>query len=210
MRSLCVFTPEMCVCVCVSTLESFLVFGINFDEVEKPSGTLFESPKNNVEVFKNELSVLNTQVSRYAMLLDFLEDTIEGRDFSDTTDTLVNFITASYKIGSLFGVDIDECFAEVHRSNMTKLCKTENEAQITVSDYIRKKEVRDKMLEEATSDEQKEEIHKTNKAYEDPGHREAPLAQYWVVYDQKTSKILKSINFENPKLADVLNLPRDE
>lgn len=86
----------------------------------------------------------------------------------------------SQTLGTLFGIDINKCFTEVHRSNMTKLCNSEENAIATVESYK-------KLLEEGKS------------TYQQPEFRHDETNGYWVVFDASTSKILKSINFELPK-----------
>jgi hypothetical protein len=77
----------------------------------------------------------------------------------------------------LFCVDIQKCLTEVHRSNMTKLCKSEEEAIATVENY-----------------------KKNDTRYDTPSYRISSNPSYWTVFNQSTGKILKSINYEEPKL----------
>jgi hypothetical protein len=70
-----------------------------------------------------------------------------------------------------FGVHADIAFELVHKSNMSKLCKTEEEAIETVESY------------------------KKDSRYDSPAYRLSDDGKHYVVYNQSTSKILKSINY---------------
>ena len=39
----------------------------------------------------------------------------------DVADALTDLLVVIYGAGHAFGIDLDSCFAEVHRSNMSKL-----------------------------------------------------------------------------------------
>ena len=46
---------------------------------------------------------------------------IEDRDMVQIADALTDLLYVIYGAGHSFGIDLDECFDEVHRSNMSKL-----------------------------------------------------------------------------------------
>ena len=46
---------------------------------------------------------------------------IEDRDMVEIADALTDLLYVIYGAGHAFGIDLDECFDEVHRSNMSKL-----------------------------------------------------------------------------------------
>ena len=68
---------------------------------------------------------------------------------------------------------------------MSKLCKTEEEAQQSVEYYIQNKE---------------------QLGYDSPAYRRAPDGIHWVVYNESTKKILKSINWKPVDLTEIVNL----
>ena len=39
----------------------------------------------------------------------------------DSADALTDILVVTYGAGAAFGIDLDKCFDEVHRSNMSKL-----------------------------------------------------------------------------------------
>jgi len=50
-----------------------------------------------------------------------LKDAIEQHDIIEVADALADILYVVYGAGLAFGIDLDKCFREVHRSNMTKL-----------------------------------------------------------------------------------------
>ena len=46
---------------------------------------------------------------------------IEGMDIVEIADALTDILYVVYGAGHAFGIDLDECYREVHRSNMSKL-----------------------------------------------------------------------------------------
>lgn len=46
---------------------------------------------------------------------------IEGMDIVEIADALTDILYVVYGAGHAFGIDLDECYVEVHRSNMSKL-----------------------------------------------------------------------------------------
>ena len=50
-----------------------------------------------------------------------LRQAIQEKDMVEVADALVDILYVVYGAGHAFGLDLDECYNEVHRSNMTKL-----------------------------------------------------------------------------------------
>ena len=46
---------------------------------------------------------------------------IEGMDIVEIADALTDILYVVYGAGHAFGIDLDKCYTEVHRSNMSKL-----------------------------------------------------------------------------------------
>ena len=46
---------------------------------------------------------------------------LEKKDFVEIADALTDILYVTYGAGHAFGLDLDECFEEVHQSNMSKL-----------------------------------------------------------------------------------------
>ena len=56
----------------------------------------------------------------------------------ETIDALADILYVVYGAGASFGIDLDKAFDIVHRSNMSKLCQTEEDAIETVRIYKEK------------------------------------------------------------------------
>ena len=66
----------------------------------------------------------NTQKLRLELIAEELEemwDAIENKDLVGVADALTDILYVTYGAGHAFGIDLDKCFAEVQRSNMSKL-----------------------------------------------------------------------------------------
>ena len=50
-----------------------------------------------------------------------LKDAINDNDIVEVADALTDILVVTYGAGAAFGIDLDKCFNEVHRSNMSKL-----------------------------------------------------------------------------------------
>jgi predicted HAD superfamily Cof-like phosphohydrolase len=88
---------------------------------------------------------------------------------------LVCLLNKVYSLGYSLGFNMDLMFREVHRSNMTKVCSNIEDANKSV------------------------EIYKNEGRYAEPSIK--IKGQYYVVYDAKTSKILKNYKWEVPNVS---------
>ena len=50
-----------------------------------------------------------------------LEEAIEKKDIKEVADALTDILYVTYGAGHAFGIDLDKCFDEVQKSNMSKL-----------------------------------------------------------------------------------------
>jgi len=113
-----------------------------------------------------------------------LKCAIEDSDFAAVVDALVGILYSSYSAGVAFEADLDAAFDIVHRSNMSKLCKTEDIAQATVAKY-------------------EDMIAKGDKKYDSPAYRRASDGKHWVVYNEPTGKVLKSMLWAAPDFTAI-------
>ena len=93
-------------------------------------GTNFELVGDFMEAFGQDVQFeptwpdFNTRELRLELIqeeLDELSDAIADRDMIQIADALTDLLYVVYGAGHTFGLDLDECFQEVHRSNMSKL-----------------------------------------------------------------------------------------
>ena len=84
-----------------------------------------------MRVFNQEVKVINPRSDAETMELriDLIEEELEelkdailsaDGTLIDVADALTDLLGVVYGAGHSFGIDLDKCFEEVHRSNMTK------------------------------------------------------------------------------------------
>tara|TARA_R110000796_G_scaffold20645_1_gene61278 strand:+ start:1055 stop:1435 length:381 start_codon:yes stop_codon:yes gene_type:complete len=90
----------------------------------------FEKVGDFMEAFGQEVLYMPTlpDFNLAALRLDLIEEEVqELRDglgkssLLEVADALTDILYVVYGAGHAFGIDLDDCFSEVHRSNMTKL-----------------------------------------------------------------------------------------
>ena len=93
-------------------------------------GTNFELVGDFMEAFGQDVQLeptwpdFNTRELRLELIaeeLDELSDAVADRDMIQIADALTDLLYVVYGAGHGFGLDLDECFQEVHASNMSKL-----------------------------------------------------------------------------------------
>ena len=93
-------------------------------------GTNFELVGDFMEAFGQSVQVdptwpdFNTRELRIELIqeeLEELSDAVADRDMVQIADALTDLLYVVYGAGHSFGIDLDECFQEVHSSNMSKL-----------------------------------------------------------------------------------------
>ena len=92
--------------------------------------TNFNSVKKFMEVFGQEVKTKAEFPSekiiklRYNLIkeeLDEFREALKDRDLKEVADALTDILYVTYGAGHAFGIDLDKCFDEVQRSNMSKL-----------------------------------------------------------------------------------------
>ncbi len=90
----------------------------------------FEKVGDFMEAFGQEVLYIPTlpDFNLAALRLDLIEEEVQelrdgfGRSsLLEVADALTDILYVVYGAGHAFGIDLDDCFHEVHRSNMTKL-----------------------------------------------------------------------------------------
>lgn len=126
---------------------------------------------------------------KITLLLDLINaDTKSLVEFKNNNnlENVINYIVklliSTYKMGIFLGILLDTSYKIVHDSNMSKLCKSEEESIETVKWY------------------------KENESrYDTPNYRKSDKGDYWVVYNESSGKILKSINYTKANFDVLLN-----
>jgi len=66
-------------------------------------------------------AVAELRVSLIEEELDELREAVADNDLVGIADALTDILYVTYGAGLAYGIDLDECFLEVHESNMSKL-----------------------------------------------------------------------------------------
>ena len=92
--------------------------------------TNFNSVKKFMEIFGQEVKTKAEFPSekiirlRYDLIkeeLDEFHQALKDKDLKEVADALTDILYVTYGAGHAFGIDLDKCFDEVQRSNMSKL-----------------------------------------------------------------------------------------
>ena len=134
---------------------------------ETPSRNIFTEDPDNVKL---ALSLITEEVKE-------LQDAVQQHDFGEVRDAISDILYVVYGMADRFGINADSDFDEVHSSNMSKLCNSEEEAQHTVDNYKKK-------FESGTS------------PYDSPYYYKIEGKEKWIVKNKSTGKALKSINYK--------------
>ena len=93
--------------------------GSNFELV----GDFMESMEQDVLIRPSfpEDSVQRLRLDLIEEELDELQYGIDNQDMVEVADALTDLLYVVYGAGHAFGIDLDDCFKEVHKSNLSKL-----------------------------------------------------------------------------------------
>jgi len=91
----------------------------NFSKVKTFMNTYGQDVKEQAS-FPDD-KIVQLRVDLIEEELNELKEAIENNDIVEVADALTDILYVTYGAGHSFGVDLDECFDEVQRSNMSKL-----------------------------------------------------------------------------------------
>ena len=91
----------------------------NFEKVKEFMTTFGQEVKNKAE-FPND-KIVELRKKLIDEEFNELKDAINENDLIEVADALTDILVVTYGAGVAFGIDLDKCFKEVHRSNMSKL-----------------------------------------------------------------------------------------
>ena len=92
--------------------------------------TNFNSVKKFMEVFGQEVKtkaefpsekIIKLRLNLIQEEVDEFKEALKNKDLKEVADALTDILYVTYGAGHAFGVDLDKCFEEVQRSNMSKL-----------------------------------------------------------------------------------------
>ena len=91
----------------------------NFDDVKTFMQTFGQEVKIKAEFPEEKIVKL-----RYHLIkeeLSELQNAIKTKDLKEIADALTDILYVTYGAGHAYGIDLDKCFKEVQKSNMSKL-----------------------------------------------------------------------------------------
>ena len=91
----------------------------NFASVKKFMETFGQEVKSKPAFPSEKISKL-----RYDLIkeeLDEFQEALDEKNLKEIADSLTDILYVTYGAGHAFGIDLDKCFDEVQRSNMSKL-----------------------------------------------------------------------------------------
>jgi predicted HAD superfamily Cof-like phosphohydrolase len=144
----------------------------NFETTCELNGNPKEYWRSTRSIFKFlnfhvKFRILNIMYTTSNLKID-----MQVEDYSNMIRNLNHLLYLTYSLGHVLHMNLNESFDIVHNSNMTKLCSSKEEAIKTIKNY-KENETR----------------------YDSPNYRKSDLGDYFVVFNESTGKILKSINY---------------
>ena len=91
----------------------------NFNKVKTFMKTFGQEVKTKPSFSTDKINSL-----RYDLIKEELEElkvAMENKDLLEVADALTDILYVTYGAGHSFGIDLDKCFEEVQKSNMSKL-----------------------------------------------------------------------------------------
>ena len=93
----------------------------NFESVKKFMQTFGQEVRTKASFPNDKITKLRIDLIREE--LSELEEAIEKKDIKEVADALTDILYVTYGAGCAYGVNLDKCFKEVQRANMSKLGK---------------------------------------------------------------------------------------
>ena len=157
----------------------------NFQKIQEfhNASGLENHQEHQLDIFSEEKTgLIKLRLDLIQEEFNELKEAIQNKDFPEVRDAISDILYVVYGAAASFGINADRDYDLVHKSNMSKFCKTEELAQATVDSYKQK-------FEAGTS------------PYDTPTYRLSSDGKYYVVYNMSTGKILKSIDYKPVDLS---------
>ena len=91
----------------------------NFSKVGIFMKTFGQEVKDNPSFSTDKINKLRIDLIKEE--LDELTEAMKNKDLLEVADALTDILYVTYGAGHAFGIDLDKCFNEVQKSNMSKL-----------------------------------------------------------------------------------------
>ena len=93
----------------------------NFEKVGVFMKTFGQDVKSKPSFSSEKINQL--RISLIQEELDEFKEAVANNDLLEVADALTDLLYVTYGAGHAFGIDLDKCFDEVQKSNMSKLGK---------------------------------------------------------------------------------------
>ena len=91
----------------------------NFEKVGIFMKTFGQDVKNKADLSEEKVNQL--RISLINEELEELKNAIKDNNILEVADALTDILYVTYGAGHSFGIDLDKCFDEVQKSNMSKI-----------------------------------------------------------------------------------------
>ena len=91
----------------------------NFEKVGLFMKTFGQEVKTKPSLSSEKINILRTSLINEE--LEEFKEAIRNNDLKEAADALTDILYVTYGAGHAFGINLDKCFDEVQRSNMSKL-----------------------------------------------------------------------------------------
>ena len=91
----------------------------NFEKVRLFMTTFGQEVKKKSDLSTDKIN--NLRINLIEEELNELKDAVNKRDIKEVADALTDILYVTYGAGHAFGINLDNCFEEVQKSNMSKL-----------------------------------------------------------------------------------------
>ena len=134
------------------------------------------------DIFDKNPKLVEYRLSLIAEEFEEFQQAIKDKNMTEILDSISDILYVVYGAATAFGFNADDAFDLVQKSNMSKLCETEEDAIETVRRY-------------------KEEVPQR---YDSPAYKLADDNKHFVVYNQSTMKILKNYKYKPVDFTELL------
>lgn len=153
----------------------------NFDKVKEFMKYFGQKVNDTPDVnLLNDSKLKNLRIKLIEEEVNELKEALNNNDYVEVLDAILDILYVTYGAGAAYGFDIDKGFDLVHKSNLSKMCFSEDEAEKTLNKY------------------KSDEI--LSKTYPSPVIKQLD-ATHWIVIESSTGKALKSINYHPVDLS---------
>ena len=91
----------------------------NFEKVRLFMTTFGQEVKKKSGLSSDKIN--NLRINLIEEELIELKDAVNNKDIREVADALTDILYVTYGAGHAFGINLDDCFEEVQKSNMSKL-----------------------------------------------------------------------------------------